>query len=71
MKGRSQSVHKSLVKFVVRTVRPRIERVFGTLKRSCGLVRARSLTLARNHTDIAFKILAFNLRRAITRADAE
>ena len=54
------------VNFVVRTVRPRIERVFGTLKRSYGLARARAFTLARNRVEITFKVLAFNLRRAVT-----
>ena len=54
------------VNFVVRTVRPRIERVFRTLKRACGLVRARCLTLARNLVDVTFRILAFDLRRAVT-----
>ena len=52
--------------FVVRTVRPRIERVFGTLKRSYGLARARGFSLARNRVEITFKVLAFNLRRAVT-----
>ena len=37
--------------FVVRTVRPRIEPVFGTVKRSYGLARARGFTLARNLVD--------------------
>jgi len=54
--------------FVVRTVRPGIERVFGTLKRSYGLARARCLTLARNRVDVTFRVLAFDLRRAITLA---
>ena len=54
------------VNFVVRTVRPRIERVFGTLKRSYGLARARAFTLARNLVDVTFRILAFDLRRAVT-----
>ena len=52
--------------FVVRTVRPRIEPVFGTLERASGLARARCLTLARNLVDVTFRILAFDLRRAVT-----
>ncbi|HFC03865.1 MAG TPA: hypothetical protein ENJ74_03225 [Nitratifractor salsuginis] len=56
--------------FVVATVRPRIERVFGTLKRSYGLARARCPTLPRNLVDVTFKVLAFNVRRAGTLADA-
>ncbi len=55
---------------MVRCVRPRTEPLFGTLKRAYGLARARAFTLARNHTDITFKVLAFNLRRAITLIDA-
>ncbi len=54
------------VNFVVRTVRPRIERVFGTLKRSYGLARARAFTLARNAADATMKALAWNPRRAVT-----
>ncbi len=55
---------------MVRCVRPRIEPVFGALKRAYGLARARAFALARNHTDITFTILTFNLRRTITLADA-
>ena len=50
----------------MKTVRPKIELVFGTLKRSYGLARARCLTLARNLMDVTFRILAFDLRRAVT-----
>ena len=52
--------------FMVRCVRPSIEPVFGMLKRAYGLARARCFTLARNLTDVTFKVLAFNLRRAVT-----
>ena len=52
--------------FVVKTVRPRIEPVFGTLERSYGLARARAFTLARNLVDATMKALAWNLRRAVT-----
>jgi len=46
------------VNFVVRTVRPRIEPVFGTLERA--------FTLARNLVDVTFRVLAFDLRRVVT-----
>ncbi len=49
---------------VVKTVRPRIEPVFGTLKRAYGLARARCFSLARNLVDTTFRVLAFDLRRA-------
>ena len=51
--------------FVVKTVRPKIEPVFGTLKRSFGPGRARGFTLARNRVDTTFRTLAFDLRRAV------
>ncbi len=51
---------------VVKTVRPRIEPVFGTLKRSYGLARARCFSLARNLVDVTLRVLAFDLRRAVT-----
>ncbi|GIW57021.1 MAG: IS5 family transposase [Nitrospiraceae bacterium] len=51
--------------FVVKTVRPRIEPVFGSLKRSFGLARARCFSLARNLVDTTFRVLAFDLRRAV------
>ncbi len=38
----------------------------GTLKRSCGLARARCFSLARNLVDTTFRVLAFDLRRAVT-----
>ena len=52
--------------FVVKTVRPRIEPVFGTRKRSFGLGRARGFSLARNLVDTTFRVLAFDLRRAVS-----
>ncbi len=53
-------------KFVVKTVRSKIEPVFGTLKRSYGLARARGFFLARNPIDVTFRILAFDLHRVVT-----
>ena len=50
------------VNFVVRTVRPRIEPVFGTLKRSYGLACAGGFTLSRNLVDATMKALVWNLR---------
>ena len=52
--------------FVVKTVRPKIEPVFGTLKRSFGPGRARGFTLARNRVDTTFRVLAFHLHRAVS-----
>ncbi len=51
---------------VVKTVRPRIEPVSGTLKRAYGLARARCFSLARNLVDVTLRVLAFDLRRAVT-----
>jgi IS5 family transposase len=45
-------------------VRGRIEKVFGTAKRSYGLARARYRGLARVALQIHFTFLAYNLRRA-------
>jgi len=53
------------VNVVVKTVRPRIEPVSGTLKRSFGLARARCLSLARNLVDVGLRVLAFDLRRLV------
>jgi len=53
------------VNVVVKTVRPRIEPVSGTLKRSFGLARARCFPLARNLVDVGFRVLASDLRRAV------
>ncbi len=52
--------------FVVKMVRPKIEPMFGTLKRAYGLARARCFTLARNLTDVTFKVRAFDLRRTVS-----
>ena len=41
-----------------------VEPVFGPLKRSYGYQRVRYRGLARNATELWFKLLAYNLRRA-------
>jgi IS5 family transposase len=41
-----------------------VEHLFGTLKRSYGYRRVRYVGLARNTTELWFKLLAYNLRRA-------
>ena len=41
-----------------------VEHVFGTLKRSYGYRHVRYVGLARNTTEVWFKLLAYNLRRA-------
>ena len=43
----------------------RIERVFGTFKRSNGAHRARFLNGARSTADLSLKIVAYNPRRAL------
>ena len=48
----------------IRPVRCRIEKVFGTTKRSYGLRRARYLGLAKVTLQVNLTMLAFNLRRA-------
>ena len=48
----------------IERVRRPVEHVFGTLKRSYGYQRARYRGLARNATEMWFKLLADNLRRA-------
>ncbi len=48
---------------IERTRRP-VEHVFGTLKRSYGYRQVRYVGLARNTTEVWFKLLAYNLRRA-------
>lgn len=45
-------------------VRRAVEHLFGTLKRSYGYRRVRYVGLARNTTEMWFKLLAYNLRRA-------
>ena len=48
----------------IERVRRPLEHVFGTLKRSYGYQRVRYRGLARNATEMWFKLLAYNLRRA-------
>ena len=48
----------------IERVRRPVEHVFGTLKRSYGYQRVRYRGLARNATEMWFKLLAYNLRRA-------
>ena len=48
----------------IERVRRPVEHVFGTLKRSYGYQRVRYRGLARNTTELWFKLLAYNLRRA-------
>jgi transposase, IS5 family len=50
----------------VRAVRGRIEKVFGTCKRSYGLRRMRWLGLARAGLQVRLTAIAYNLRRAAT-----
>jgi IS5 family transposase len=50
----------------IRPIRGRIEKIFGTAKRSYGLRRARYLGLARVTLQVHLTMLAFNLRRATT-----
>ena len=45
-------------------IRGRIEGVFGTLKRSCGLARMRYMGLARNTTGTFLTLIAWNMARA-------
>ena len=47
----------------IEQVRRPVEHVFGTLKRSYGYQRVRYRGLARNTTEMWFKLLAYNLRR--------
>jgi len=48
----------------VRRVRARIEKVFGTCKRSYGLRRMRWLGLARAGLQVRLAAMAYNLRRS-------
>ena len=50
----------------VRRVRCRIEKVFGTCKRSYGLRRMRWLGLAKAGLQVRLAAIAYNLRRAVT-----
>lgn len=46
-------------------VRSSVERVFGVLKRSYGYTRVRYCGLGRNAVEMWFKLMAYNLRRAV------
>jgi IS5 family transposase len=48
----------------VRRVRARIEKVFGTMKRSYGLRRMRWLGLAKAGLQVRLTVIAYNLRRS-------
>ena len=50
----------------VRRVRCRIEKVFGTCKRSYGLRRMRWLGLAKAGLQVRLAAMAYNLRRTVT-----
>jgi transposase, IS5 family len=50
----------------VRRVRCRIEKVFGTWKRSYGLRRLRWLGLAKAGLQVRLAAMAYNLRRTVT-----
>ncbi len=49
---------------LISKVRARVEKVFGTLKRSYGYSKVRYIGLERNATEMWFKCMAYNLRRA-------
>ena len=49
---------------LISKVRARVEKVFGTLKRTYGYSRVRYIGLERNATEMWFKCMAYNLRRA-------
>jgi len=49
---------------LIAPIRKRIERIFGTLKRSYGYVRVRYYRLHRNATQLCLLAVAYNLRRA-------
>ena len=51
-------------------VRGRVEGVFGALKRSYGLARLRSMSLARNATGVLLTLTGWNLARAADRLSA-
>ena len=50
----------------VRAVRGRIEKVFGTWKRSYGLRRMRWLGLAKAGLQVRLTAIAYNLRHSVT-----
>lgn len=49
---------------LIARVRAPVEKVFGTLKRSYGYRQVRYLGVERNATELSFKCIAYNLRRA-------
>ena len=49
---------------LISRLRAPVEQVFGTLKRSYGYGRVRYMGLGRNATELLFKCMAYNLRRA-------
>ena len=49
---------------LISRVRARVEKVFGTLKRTYGYSRVRYIGLERNATEMWLKCMAYNLRRA-------
>ncbi len=49
---------------LISRLRSPVEKVFGTLKRSYGYRRVRYMGLERNATELFFKCMAYNLRRA-------
>ena len=51
---------------VVRRIRCRIEKVFGTCKRSYGLRRMRWLGLVKAGLQVRLTAIAYNLRRSLT-----
>ena len=50
---------------LIAPVRAPVERVFGTLKRSYGYTRVRYRGLRRNAVEMWFKLMAYNLRKAV------
>lgn len=50
---------------IIAPVRKKIERIFGTLKRSYGFTRVRYYSLERNATQLSLLAMAMNLRRAL------
>lgn len=50
---------------LIRPIRARVERVFGTLKRSYGYTKVRYFSLAANTTQLCLLTIALNLRRAV------
>jgi len=51
----------------ISSVRSRVERAFGTLKRGYGFFRARSLGQAKVELEFLLNAMAFNLKKAVLR----